>query len=259
MRNTYLATGIALLAATLAAGAQAADVQLRVTVENLAPMNSVTYSPLSVGFGNGTYDGFDAGTLAGPAIQNIAEFGSPSDWFPAFMAADPTATLGQVLPNPPGPLLPGQSAMTDFTVDTTDNRYFSFGAMVVPSNDYFIGNDAPMAYELFDSMGQLNISTISLYGSNVWDAGTEVDGTFGAAFLMGSSAMDHTPDDELIANDYMDLDMFNGLTTAAGYTFDRQFGANDEIYRISFEIVPEPSALGLLALGGVFAVRRRRR
>jgi hypothetical protein len=238
--------------------ASAANVEVRVTVENLAPMNSVTYSPLSVGFGNGTYDSFDAGSLAGPAIQNIAEFGSPADWFPAFMAAEPNATLGQVVPNPPGPLTPGNSAATDFMVDSAMNRYFSFGAMVVPSNDYFIGNDAPMAYELFDAAGELNITSISIYGSDVWDAGTEVDGVFGAAFLVGSSAGDHTPDDEPVAHDYMDLDMFNGLETAAGYTFDRQFGANDEIYRISFEVVPEPASVMLLALLGIAGVLRRR-
>ncbi|MGD8453365.1 MAG: spondin domain-containing protein [Phycisphaerae bacterium] len=257
MRKTRLVVCTGLLSALFTTAALADDVQVRVTVQNLAPANSVTYSPLSVGFGNGTYDAFDAGSLAGSAIQNIAEFGNPVDWFPAFMAAEPDATLGQVVPNPPGPLTPGQSASTDFTVDPTMNRYFSFGAMVVPSNDYFIGNDSPMAYELFDGAGQLNLTSISLYGSDVWDAGTEVDGVFGAAFLVGSSAADHTPDDELIAHDYMDLDMFNGLTTAAGYTFDRQFCADDEIYRISFAIVPEPSALALLAVAGFFALRRR--
>ena len=257
MNKTRLFAVAGLLAAGLSTTAMA-DVQVLVTVENLAPQNSVAYSPLSVGFGNGTYDSFDAGALAGPAIQGIAEFGSPADWFPAFMAAEPNATLGQVVPDPAGPLLPGQSASTEFTVDSTSNRYFSFGAMVVPSNDYFIGNDSPMAYELFDNAGQLNLTSISLYGRDVWDAGTEVDGVFGAAFLMGSDAMDHIADDEPVAHDYMDLDMFNGLTTGAGYDFDRQFGADDAIYRISFRIVPEPGALALLALGGAFPIRRRR-
>ena len=258
MRSTHLVLCMCLLAAFCTTAAQAAFVQVRVTVENTAPTNSVAYSPLSVGFGNGTYDAFDEGSLASLATQNIAEFGSPSEYFPAFMAAEPNATLGQVVPDPPGPLLPGQSATMDFSVDSSLNRFFNLGAMVVPSNDYFIGNDSPTQYELFDNMGQLNISTISLYGSDVWDAGTEVDGVFGAAFLVGSSAADHTPDDELVAHDYMDLDMFNGLMTPAGYSFDRQFGAGDEIYRISFSIVPEPATLGLLALGGLVGFRRRR-
>ena len=52
--------------------------------------------------------------------------------------------LGTVVGMPPGPLLPGATASTIFTVDPSINRFFTFGSMVVPSNDYFIGNDDPM-------------------------------------------------------------------------------------------------------------------
>lgn len=121
----------------------AQPVELRVTVRNLAPANSVAFAPLRVGFNNGSYDSFNAGMTAGPAIVSIAEGGSGSAWFPAFGAADPTAALGTVVPMPPGPLLPGASASATFTVDPALNRFFTFGAMVVPSNDYFIGNDSP--------------------------------------------------------------------------------------------------------------------
>ena len=79
--------------------------------------------------------------------------GSGADWFPAFAAGDPTATLGTVVPNPAGPPTPGLTGSAIFTVDPTINPFFTFASMVVPSNDYFIGNDSPTQYQLFDAMG----------------------------------------------------------------------------------------------------------
>ena len=145
-----------------------------------------------------------------------------------------------------------------FSVDPAVNQYFSFAAMVVPSNDYFIGNDDPMAYRVLDDDGSLLIGSISQTGGDIWDAGSEVDGPFGAAFLMGSDNGDHIDENGVVTRDFLDLDLFNGLETAAGYIFDRQFGASDEVYRISFEIVPAPGAMGALAMGDLLAIRRRR-
>jgi hypothetical protein len=255
MRTTLLS---ALVAAALTPALFAQTVQLQVTVQNLAPTNSVSFAPLRVGFGNGTYDSFNNGMTAGPAIVSIAEGGSGADWFPAFAAAEPNATLGTVVPNPAGPLLPGAMASAVFTVNPTTNRFFTFGSMIVPSNDYFIGNDSPTQHMLFDAMGNLNITSISQRGSDIWDAGSEVDGAFGAAFLMGQMNSDRIADTGVVAFDFMGLNVFNGLTTAAGYTFDRQFGANDEVYRISFAIVPAPAALGLVGVGALASLRRRR-
>src|SRR5262249_47661951 len=137
----------------------AATVELRVTVENLAPQNSISFAPLRVGFNSGTFDSFNNGQAATAPIISVAEGGSGSAWFPAFQAADPTATLGTVVPNPAGPLLPGVSGSAVFSIDTSINRFFTFAAMAVPSNDYFIGNDSPTAFALFDALGNLNIST----------------------------------------------------------------------------------------------------
>lgn len=255
-RTTTIALAVAGLSAAALAGT--GPVQLRVTATNLAGPNDVTFAPLRVGFHNGTYDAFNNGEAASQAIISVAEGGSGSDWFPAFAAADPTATLGTVIGDPAGPLLPGQSASVDFMVDPTINRFFTFASMVVPSNDHFIGNDDPQAYELFDANGDLNLTSISQFGSQVWDAGSEITDPTAAAFLVGGTNALRTAENGVVSFNFSELDAYNGLETAAGYIFNRQFGASDEIYRITFEIVPAPSAAGALAMAGLIGLRRRR-
>jgi hypothetical protein len=237
--------------------------QVRVTVENLAPVGSVTFAQLNVGFHSGAYDAFDSGAPASPAIVSVAEGGTGTAWYPAFSAADPSATLGAVVPNPAGPLLPGMTASAVFNVDTSLNRYFSFASMVVPSNDVFVGNDSPTAYMLFDNLGNLNLTSITQRGSDIWDAGSEVTDAANAAFLVGGDNSLRIAQNGVVSHDYSGITAFDGLTTAAGFVLDSQLSADLEIYRISFSLVPEPSTmllgmLGCVALGTV-AWRQRKR
>jgi hypothetical protein len=239
---------------------QGQTVQLQVTVENLAPANSVAFAPLRVGFGNGSFDAFNNGQAATAPIISIAEGGSGADWFPAFQAAEPTATIGTVVPNPPGPLVPGATASATFSVDTSINRFFTFGSMVVPSNDHFVGNDSPTQFMLFDAGGNLNITSILQEGRHIWDAGSETTDPVNAAFLVGGTNDLRTPQNGVVSFNFSELSAFNGLTTAAGYTFDSQLTADTDIYRISFAVVPEPVSAALVALGGIgFVAFRRRR
>jgi hypothetical protein len=193
-------------------------------------------------------------------IISVAEGGSGADWFPAFAAADPTATLGTVVPNPAGPLTPGLTGSAIFTVDPTINSFFTFASMVVPSNDYFIGNNSPTQYKLFDAMGDLAITSITQHGREIWDAGSEATDPANAAFLAIGNNDLRTPQNGVVSFDFADLSAFNGLTTAVGYAFNSQLTADTEVYRISFAVVPEPATLGLLVLGGLgmAAVARRR-
>jgi len=248
--------GVAIAAFGLSA-AQAATVQVKVTVESLVAPNSVTFAPLNVGFHNGSYDAFDLGKAANAAVQSAAELGNGSLWQAGLAAADPTATHGTV----GGLLMPGQSSTATFTVDTTANPYFSFIGMVVPSNDFFIGNDNAKQYQLFDSAGHLQISSITQKARQVWDAGTEVFDPAAAAFV-GNAAL-RTPQNGVVNPNFAELAAFNGLTTAAGYVFNSGLSYDQDIYRISFSAaaVPEPQtyalmAAGLLLMGAV--VRRRR-
>lgn len=235
------------------ASAQSAQVIVRVTAENLAPENSISFAPLRVGFNNGSFDAFNTGESATPAIISIAEGGSGSDWFPAFAAADPTATLGSVL-GPGGPFLPGQSASAEFLVDTSINQFFTFAAMVVPSNDLFIGNDNPQGIHLFDSNGNLLISEINQTGASIWDANSEQAIAANAAFLVGSVNSQREAENGLVAFDFSELSTYQGLQTVAGYTFDATpINSDTDIFRIRFQVVqvvPEPSSMILMSLAG---------
>jgi hypothetical protein len=259
----FLRTTLAFLIVGLVTvdSSQAEMVQLKVMVENLAPQNSIAFAPLRVGFHAGVFDAFNNGEAATAPIISIAEGGSGADWFPAFAAAEPNATLGTVVPDPAGPLVPGLTGSATFTVDTSINRFFTFGSMVVPSNDHFIGNDSPMQYMLFDAAGNLNLTEIRQQASDIWDAGSEASDPANAAFLAIGDNDLRTPQGGVVGFDFAQLDVFNGLTTGAGYAFDSQLSTDLDVYRISFAVVPEPSAsalLGIAALGGVLFVRRRR-
>ena len=240
-----------------AASASAAQVQVTVNIENLAPANSVTVAPLHLGFNNGSFDAFNLGQVGNEAIVSVAEGGVGGAWQAAFAAADPTATRGTI----GGPLFPGASKSATFLVDSSLNPFFTFAAMVVPSNDFFLGNDSPTEYRLFNAGGALQIPSITIKARELWDAGSEVYDPAAAAFVGNNNL--RTPQGSNVALNFAEFYGFNGLTTAAGYTFNSQLTANTDVYRISFSAaaVPEPEsyalmATGLLALG---ALARRRR
>jgi hypothetical protein len=232
-------------------------VQVNVTVENLASPNSISFAPLRLGFGNGTFDAFNLGQTAAPSIISVAEGGSGNQWFPAFQAAEPNAVLGSI----GGALLPGATSAASFMVDRSVNRFFTFGSMVIPSNDLFIGNDDPMEYELFDTNGNLAINTILQTTDEIWDANSEIADPLAAAFLVGGTNALRTAEGGLVAFDSSELSAYNGLTTAAGYTFNSSLASGADIYRISFSVtaVPEPTSTFLVGVGLAVAGYYRRR
>ena len=243
------------------ASAQAAAVTVRVSFTNIAPANGIAFAPLHVGFGSGLFDAFNAGSAATGPIVSVAEGGSGSAWQPAFMAAEPLATRGTV--GAGGPVLAGVTRTLDFIVDTTVNRFFTFAAMVIPSNDHFIGNDDPTEYQLFDMAGNLLLNQILQTAGDIWDAGSEATDPAAAAFV-GSNDL-RTAQNGVVSFDFAQLSANNGLTTGAGYVFNNNLAADTDIARISFEVlnkVPEPTsaALVLLALGmsGVAGASRRK-
>jgi hypothetical protein len=258
MSSRYTLATLAALSA--ACGAAADPVKLKVTVENLAPENGAALSPFTVGFHDGSFNPFDAGAAAMPGIQNIAELGDGTDYLSEFAASQPQGVSGVItaMENAfgPGIFLPGGSGSMDFTVDSAANRFFSFGSMVVPSNDRFLGDDSPI--ELFDAAGNFIGQTITLLGSDIWESVTEEDGHFGAAFIEGQDAMDHIAEDGMIRlND--DFSAYEGVTTPAGYTFSVLPTGGAEIARITFTVVPAPGSAAILMLVGAATASRRRR
>ncbi|VAW45658.1 Alkaline phosphatase [hydrothermal vent metagenome] len=83
---------------------------------------------------------------------------------------------------------PGLASYEVFDLDPDTNQYFSYGTMILPSNDAFIANGNPTAHQLFDDAGEF-VGPISfvVYGSEVLDAGTEANTESDAPFLNQSA------------------------------------------------------------------------
>ncbi len=245
----------------------AAIVNLTITIENLAPTNSVSFAPTRVGFHNGTFDPFMIGATAQAAIVSIAEGGGGDAWFPALAAADPNSVSGSVVANG-GPAVPAgnagglsNTASKTFRIDTNSQGFFSFANMVVPSNDLFLGNDSPLG--LFDSNGNLLITSILQTGANIWDANSEVAIAANAAFLQVGTNSLRVEEGGVVAFDFDELSTYDGLTTASGYVFDSSsIRADTELFRITLSAtaVPEPSTVVATSLMvGAFGWRRWRK
>lgn len=254
------AFAVAMLAAAAPFAAHAETVKLTVHVDNLVQGNSVAIAPLNVAFHNGAYAGFQIGEVASPELISIAELGAGGAWHNTLDATLPSAVHGRV----GGVLTPGQSATETFTIDTNLNRYFNYAAMVVPSNDFFLGNEGSTSASLFDAAGHLQISSITIKAGDIWDAGSEVFDPSTAAFIAGSNALLRNPQNSVIARNFAEFSAYNGLTTAAGYVFNSGLTANQDVYRISLSVsaVPEPQAYAMMLAGlmtaGVLMRRSRR-
>ena len=244
----------ALFATALPTAAHASLVNVTVTATNLLRGNSNALAPVRFGIGNGTFDAFNNGQTAAPGIVSIAEGGSGSAWFPAFAAAEPRAVLGSA----GGLLLPGGTGSVTVAVDTAIDTFFTFAAMVVPSNDFFLGNDSPTAFKLLDAGGNLLINSITQNASDIWDAGSETFDPAAAAFLLIGNNDLRTAQNGVVNKNFAELARFDGLTTAANYQLTSGLAADTNVLRITFAVtpVPEPPAAlivgaALLALGGM--------
>ena len=260
-RIASLVLGAVTTTLVVASAAHAQQRMVTVTINNLAPTNSISFAPTHFGFHNGTFDAFNNGQAPGAGIISVAEGGLGDVWQSNFAAADPTATRGTI----GMALTPGQSRSMSFLVNTGLNPFFTFASMVVPSNDFFIGNDNPQAFRLFDVGGNLLINSINQTSSQIWDAGSELFSVAGAAFLVNGVNAVRTPQNGVVSFNFAELAQFNGEVTAAGYTFNSQLTANQPVYRIDFSsstVVPEPSTVVLLSAGLLmmaFVARRKAR
>ncbi len=242
---------------------------VRVDVTNLG--NSDFFlTPAWFAFSNGTFDFFDVGSAASSSLEAIAEVGDVSGLVTDFANSGVPGNLQGVAANPAGfggaPVIdPGETATAYVTpMNPAAYQFFSFASMVIPSNDSFIGNDDPLAYRVFDDNGDLTDAsgtfTIQIFGSDIWDAGTEQNTGTGAAFsTLGGMGLDEQGVVTLTTQPG-DLSVFLGTQTPAGTTINTLIDPQMLLATIQISIVPVPTpgVAGLLGLAGLGLVRRKR-
>jgi len=159
MKGKFLRTLLLpmLLVLTLAAPALAGGIHVSVT--NLT--TGTYFTPLIVAAHNGKTSIFGAGEPASPSVEILAECGDISG-----VLTDMNAAGADTLVNPAGGLLAPGATATGTLVPSRHNKYLSLAAMLIPTNDGFVGLDSipiPRAAGTY---------TYDLYG---YDAGTETN------------------------------------------------------------------------------------
>lgn len=173
-----VAAAVALgLSAGIAPLASAADFSVKIV--NLT--GGFWYTPFLVAAHDSNTRLFTAGETASANIQAMAEGGDISG-----LVTDLTALNATIQANPAGgPLGPGMSTTTDLNTDNTQNTNLSVVAMLLPTNDAFMG------------LNGITIPTApGIYSWDVvaYDAGTEannellVPGAGGAPGVLGIPA-----------------------------------------------------------------------
>jgi len=145
-----------------------------ITVKNNAPENGTCQTPVWVGIHTGTFDLYDRDAPIPAFMESFVEDGNSGPLRREFKISEGSLWDGMV---GSGPLCPGDEAMLDFTVPVMKGKplYLSYSSMILPSNDAFVANGDPTANPIFDSAGNFVQVMIDDSGSDVLDAGTEVN------------------------------------------------------------------------------------
>lgn len=251
----------AALASTALVAAPAAAKSIEITITSNQQVGGLFLTPLLTVLHDGSYDAFDPGSAASTGVETLAETGSPA----AEIGGAAAGFTTNVITSPGGfagaPVIdPGESATIRIdNIDVTSDRYLTFLSMIIPSNDLFVGNGNPFAYELFDDMGNFtNISPIEITADEVWDAGTEANDNQGAAFNSAGGTETETDDPIALVGD---LSFLFGQGTAAGTTVSTIPSGQQLLATIEVAAVPLPAGLPLLAmaLGGLGYMRRKQK
>lgn len=217
------ATGlVATMIATIAVASANASGQtsVTVTIENLAPPNGGFLTPVWVGFHDGGFDLYDRGAAASQQLERIAEDGNTDPLTAAFAASGNGVEQGTLISDfgiPP--LAPGETATMKFTLDGDDasSRYFSYASMVIPSNDAFTANGNPRAHRIFNRGGHFRGVDFIVWGTDVLDAGTELNDEDPENTAFFGQAMPNTGQDENV-----------GIHTHPGLMFPGSGGILDD-------------------------------
>lgn len=161
MKKQIIQTLLILLVGTILTTGQAMAAKVFVTVKNLT--NGIYFTPLLITAHDGRTRLFELGTAASSALQAMAEGGQIS-----LLADIVGGPDGDTILNPvPGLLGPGEVVSdVELNIRKKRNRFLSLTAMMLPTNDGFVGLDAlpiprrPGSYSYY------------LFG---YDAGTEAN------------------------------------------------------------------------------------
>jgi hypothetical protein len=261
-RLTFAPSRIAAIAGVtlLSFAGSAAALQVRVTIENLAPTQGTLLTPAWVGFHDGSFDLYNLGEDTSASLERLAEDGNTAPLTAAFGGSAGTGAQGTI----GAPLLPGGVSSMVFDIDPNsgNSKFFSYASMVIPSNDAFIANGDATAFELFDSNGNFQGANFFVTGANVRDAGTEVndESTTNTAAL-GQAAPDTGTTEGGVVTVHPGF-----LPAGSGGILDAEMFANADfkldgfpIAQIQVSAVPLPPAVFLLggALGALGFLRRR--
>jgi hypothetical protein len=265
MRRVRVLAPLGVIVAGLSA--QADVVPVTFTVTNLQPANGNNLAPMSFMAHTGSFDWFNSGQPGSEAVQRLAEDGENAQ---LLAMGTQSPSFGVAGHTPGGGIMPGESRTVTLMLDTADplHRFFSYGAMFVPSTDAFIANDNPMAFPLFDAGGNLiqrvGATAIIVDGpTGVWDAGTEVNDEVPANVPgLGQVAPNTGPAETNVVRLHPGFMGSVRLGGSIGAILAAHPGADFTapgalVARIT--IVPAPASAMLAGLGMIMVAGRRRR
>ena len=230
-------------------GAQAAE--FKITITNYGPQ---PLSPLFYSAGNSNYDIFQVGGTSSLGIKRIAEGGNTAPQVAlAAAAGSDVGAYGVLGGSPEGP---GVTRSTTFSVDSS-HGFFSFASMLGKTNDGFIGESvSSKGLQLFNSWGGSQSFVYDIFGSDAWDAGTELNTQNKAdlGFLGGSGNPQEAPGDAFIRT-------HAGIIPGVGDSWQLlpAWSSDTHLATLSVRSVPSPAAAIPFLSGLVVAARRRKK
>lgn len=235
-------------------------VRLEVSINTLTDVGGLSQTPFWVGLHDGSFEVARGGRSASEfgGLELIAETGDASELIARFQSE--TNGSGGLVTAPGGfagaPVFePGESSSQVIEIENSrDNRFFSFASMIIPSNDAFVANLNPFAYELFDAQGNFRgARQITIYGRDVYDAGTEVNNATGGGAAFSPNSGDGIDENGVIRL-HEGLDEFVGTGLPTGNTLASAFGALTPLATITISL-HDPEAEFCSGVDGACSVR----
>ena len=233
-----------------------AATMIRVEFEAVGP---VAFAPALVAAHDGTFDFFDTGSAASANLEVLAELGDVSG-----VQGDLPGTANSiVLTGSGGPPIPVGATSTGILSVDDGNGFLSVASMLLPSSDYFIGNNVGNSLDISSLLNAANGTSLTFNFDRVYDAGTEVNDflTSPGGPLVGAPA--GTATDGVAEGGVITLvsgpDPFGSFANAGSFDTTGIDFTSGNVATVRLTVVPEPSSMALLGLGGLaFFLRRRR-